>query len=112
MNWVELVSEEQLKEIRDESQNSPVMIFKHSTTCSISAMALHRLDRKSSQVPGLKTYYLDLRAHRDISKLIETTFDVIHESPQILIIDKGRAVYHRSHGEIDPSGIKEFLASN
>ena len=57
----------------------------------------------------LKAYYLDLRAHRDISRLVESTFDVIHESPQILIIDKGQAVYHRSHGEINPSEIKEFL---
>ena len=111
MNWVELVSEEQLKEIRDESQASPVLIFKHSTTCSISAMALHRLDRKSSHVPGLKTYFLDLRAYRNISRLVETTFDVIHESPQVLIIDKGQAVYHRSHGDINPSEIREFLDS-
>lgn len=111
MEWIELASEQQLQTIKKESQESPVLIFKHSTTCSISAMALHRLDRKSSSVPGLKAYYLDLRAHRDISKMVETTFDVEHESPQILIIDKGQAVYHRSHGEIDPSEIKEFLSS-
>jgi bacillithiol system protein YtxJ len=111
MNWVELVSEEQLKEIRAESQEFPVLIFKHSTTCSISAMALHRLQRKSSSVPGLKVYFLDLRAYRNVSNAIEATFDVTHESPQVLIIDKGQAVYHRSHGEIDPSQIREFLDS-
>ena len=111
MNWVELVSEEQLKEIRAESQASPVLIFKHSTTCSISAMALHRLERKSSHVPGLKAYFLDLRSYRNVSKAVESTFDVIHESPQVLIIDKGQAVYHRSHGEIDPSEIREFIGS-
>lgn len=112
MDWIELVSPEQLSAIARESQEFPVLIFKHSTACSLSALALHRLDRKSSNVPGLKAYFLDLRAHRDLSTLIESTFDVIHESPQILIIDKGRAVYHRSHGEIDPSDIREFLATN
>lgn len=111
MEWIELVSPEQLTAINKESQESPVLIFKHSTTCSISAMALHRLDRKSSNVPGLKAYFLDLRSHRDVSKAIESTFDVTHESPQVLIIDKGQAVYHRSHGEIDPSAIREFLMS-
>jgi bacillithiol system protein YtxJ len=74
-------------------------------------MAFHRLQRKSSAVPGLKVYYLDLRAHRDISRAVETTFNVIHESPQVLIIDKGKAVYHRSHSEINPSEIREFLDS-
>jgi bacillithiol system protein YtxJ len=111
MNWIELVSPEQLQAIRNESQESPVLIFKHSTACSISAMVLHRLQRKSSgvNVPGLKLYYLDLRAYRDVSRAVESTFEVEHESPQVLIIDKGQAVYHRSHGEIDPLQIREFL---
>lgn len=107
MSWIDLVSPEQLQEIRSESQKSPVMIFKHSTTCSISAMAFHRLQRNSA--PKIKTYYLDLHAHREISNLVERTFDVLHESPQVLIIDKGEAIYHRSHGDINPSDIREFL---
>jgi bacillithiol system protein YtxJ len=114
MEWIDLVEAEQLQQIKNESQQSPVVIFKHSTTCSISAMALNRLQRNSSAingVAGLKVYYLDLRAHRNVSNLIETTFDVMHESPQVLIIDKGEAVYHRSHGEIDPTAIRSYLES-
>jgi bacillithiol system protein YtxJ len=113
MNWIDLTSAEQLQNIKEESQESPVLIFKHSTTCAISAMALNRMQRKSApiNVPGLKIYYLDLRAHRDVSRAVETTFDVEHESPQVLIINKGQAVYHRSHGDIDPSQIREFLDS-
>lgn len=110
MDWIDLVSPEQLQTIRKESQESPVVIFKHSTTCSISAMALHRLQRKSSAVSA-KVYYLDLRANREVSNLVSTTFDVEHESPQVLIIDKGEAVYHRSHSDINPADIQEFLNS-
>ena len=58
---------------------------------------------------GVKIYYLDLRAHREVSNLVATTFDVVHESPQILIIDKGMAVYNRSHSEINPAEILEVL---
>ena len=108
MDWINLTSPGQLEVIRNESKDSPVVIFKHSTTCSISAMALARLQRKS---PDAKVYYLDLRAHRDVSNLVATTFDVEHESPQVLIIDKGTAVYHRSHSEINPGDIQEFLDS-
>jgi bacillithiol system protein YtxJ len=106
MNWIDLVSPEQIQVIKSESNESPVLIFKHSTTCSISAMAFHRLQRKPF---GTKFYYLDLRANREVSNLVATTFDVEHESPQVLIIDKGVAVYHRSHSDIIPDDIREFL---
>ncbi|MEI9918894.1 MAG: bacillithiol system redox-active protein YtxJ [Bacteroidota bacterium] len=108
MGWIELKSAEQVQDIIKESETSPVLVFKHSTTCSISAMALHRLERKSIDA---RVYYLDLRAHRDVSNLIASTFDVEHESPQVLIIDKGKAVYHRSHSEISPVDIQDFLNS-
>lgn len=112
MAWTELTSVDQLSEIKSESQTSPVLIFKHSTTCSISSMALNRMQRNAKHdVPDLKIYYLDLRAHRDVSNMIATTFDVEHESPQVLLIDKGQAVYHRSHGDIDAAAIREYLNS-
>ncbi len=106
MSWIDLESVDQVEKIKEESQSSPVVIFKHSTTCSISAMALHRLKRKSVDA---KVYYLDLRANRDVSNYIASTFDVQHESPQVLIIDKGVAVYHQSHSDINPADIQEFL---
>jgi len=106
MSWTDLTSVEQIESLKEESQGSPVMIFKHSTTCSISAMALRRLQHKSVDA---KVYYLDLKANRSVSNLVAEIFDVIHESPQVLIIDKGKAVYHRSHSEINPSDIQDFL---
>lgn len=111
MDWINLVSTDQLGEIRQRSAKTPVVIFKHSTTCSISAMALNRLQRRASDLNtnGAHVYYLDLKAHRDVSNMIESEFDVVHESPQVLIIDHGKAVYHRSHGDIDPIEIKDFL---
>jgi len=108
MDWIDLVSPEQLQTIKNESQDSPVIIFKHSTTCAVSAMAYHRLQRKVKEFK-VKFYYLDLRAYREVSNLIASTFNVIHESPQILIIDKGKAVYDRSHSEINPADILEVL---
>ena len=46
MNWIPLINEDQLLEIKQASQEQPVMIFKHSTSCSTSAMVLDRLERK------------------------------------------------------------------
>ncbi|MFN3852535.1 MAG: bacillithiol system redox-active protein YtxJ [Spirosomataceae bacterium] len=102
MNWNHLTSEEQLENIKKESENQPVLIFKHSTRCSISATALSRFERSWSdeKAGNLKPYYLDLIAFRPISNKIANDFGVEHESPQVLIIDKGKSVYDASHYDI------------
>jgi bacillithiol system protein YtxJ len=76
-----------------------VLIFKHSTRCAISDAALSRLERnwKSEKVIPFKMYYLDLLSHRNVSQLIAQSFDVEHESPQVLIVKEGNPVYVRSH---------------
>ena len=102
MNWNTLSEENQLEEIKQESYNQPIMILKHSTTCSISATALSRLERawKDEAAKDLKPYYLDLLKLRPISNKIALEFDVAHESPQILIIKNGKSVYDASHFDI------------
>lgn len=112
MNWESLTSINQLAEIAEESKAKPVAIFKHSTRCSISATALDRLERNFSKIEekgGLKMYYLDLLAHRDISNQIATEFGVEHESPQFLLFKDGKITYHESHYGIAADEIAEQL---
>ena len=103
MKWVELKTEEQLDQIRAESKENPVLIFKHSRRCSISKAALDRLERnwKEDEMAHLKPYFLDLISFRETSDRIATQFDVEHESPQVLIIENGQAIYDQSHFNID-----------
>jgi bacillithiol system protein YtxJ len=102
MNWIALTDVNQLQTIKDESFNQPVLILKHSTTCSISGTALNRLERNWSQekVGDLKPYYLDLLRFRPISAEIASIFNVEHQSPQILIIQNGECIYNASHFDI------------
>jgi bacillithiol system protein YtxJ len=97
MNWNKLTEESQLAAIRQESATQPVVIFKHSTTCSISAMALKRMERNWQDTAGIKPYYLDLLSNRSLSKQVADTFGVEHQSPQVLLIKNGEAVYDESH---------------
>ena len=100
MRWNNLESLDQLEEIKSISSKHPVLLFKHSTRCSISAMALNRLERKWSETK-MHPYFLDLIAHRDISNSIATDFGIQHESPQALLIKNGTVVFHTSHMGID-----------
>ena len=96
MNWIPLTEEGQLNEIVTKSETKPQVIFKHSTRCSISAVALQRL-QKSQQPDGLDFYFLDLLAHRPLSNKVAEVFEVHHESPQILLIKDGKCVFDESH---------------
>jgi bacillithiol system protein YtxJ len=96
MNWIQLTEEGQVNEIVTRSQTKPQVIFKHSTRCSISAVALQRL-QKSQQPDGLDFYFLDLLAHRPLSNKVAEFFGVHHESPQILLIKEGKCIFDESH---------------
>lgn len=111
MNWKPLVEVSQLEAIRQESWEYPVLIFKHSTRCSISSTALARLERKwkDAEVSGAKLYYLDLISFRSLSNEVAAQFGVHHQSPQILLISKGECIYDASHFEISFEDIRQQL---
>jgi bacillithiol system protein YtxJ len=96
MHWIHLTDEEQLKQIISNSQIRAQVIFKHSTRCSISAVALQRM-QKTAQPSDIDFYFLDLLANRQLSNKIAETFHVPHESPQVLLIRDGECVYEESH---------------
>ena len=106
MHWIHLTDEEQLKQIITRSQNRPQVIFKHSTRCSISSVALQRL-QKVDQPSDIDFYFLDLIAYRSLSNRISELFNVFHESPQVLVVKDGECIYDESHLGISMSEIIE-----
>ena len=101
INWNELTDLGQLNEIIAASNEKPVAIFKHSTRCSVSRMALKQFENEFNSSDKVTPYFLDLIAHRDISNEIANRFGVTHQSPQLILIKEGKAVYNVSHSDID-----------
>ena len=101
INWNELTDLGQLNEIIAGSNEKPVAIFKHSTRCSVSRMALKQFENEFNSSDKVTPYFLDLIAHRDISNEIASRFGVTHQSPQLILIKEGKAVYNVSHSDID-----------
>ena len=109
-HWIPLESEKQLDDILLKSQEKPCLIFKHSTTCSISAIAKSRLDKDLKLDNNtIDCYYLDLLKHRKISNEIAEKYSVYHESPQVLLIENGTCVYDASHLDIHFSEVLEHV---
>ncbi len=112
MEWIPLTSADGLEQIIQDSANKPVLIFKHSTRCSISSTALNRLERGWGNDSTIKTYFLDLITYRAVSNQIASTFGITHQSPQALVIKDGRCIFDASHMSISATEIlKTALAS-
>ncbi len=111
LDWNSLKELSQIGEIEEESEGKLVVIFKHSTRCGISRMALKQFEREY-EIPedaSIKLYLLDLVAHREVSNKVAVIFDVLHESPQLLVIKNKQVVYHTSHSSISAKKLTEFI---
>ena len=110
MQWITLSNADQLNAIKKQSFEKPQVLFKHSTRCSVSSVALRRME-KSTQVPEADYYFLDLIRFRNISDRVAHDFDVYHESPQLLLIKNGECVYDESHMGINMQELAEQISS-
>lgn len=112
IDWNGLTELKQLDEIVAESAAVPVVIFKHSTRCGISRMVLKNFEGNYAiDAENAKPYFLDLLQHRDISNEIASRFGVEHQSPQLILIKEGKAVYTTSHSDIDAEELQKKVTA-
>ena len=107
--WIQLSTENTLDEIIELSFQKPVILFKHSTRCSISSMALSRFEREWDLSQHVELFYLDLIAFRELSNEIARVLNVEHQSPQVLLLKNGAVIYNASHNGISAQEIKSAL---
>ena len=108
MQWKNITDLTQISEIKQNEGYS--LIFKHSTRCSVSSMAKRRFELDWEVLPAdTSLYFLDLISYRDISAEIAETFQVHHESPQILLIKDGDCILDASHSDISADEVAELI---
>ena len=108
--WIPLKSIDQLKEVTENSKVRTQVIFKHSTTCGISRMVYNTfVDTYNLEGDSIDLYFLDLHAHRDVSNEVAIEFQVMHQSPQLIIIKNGTVVLNASHGAISDISLEKYL---
>ena len=108
-NWVALKEKNQLDELLESSKITPVLLFKHSTRCSISTMALNRLNQVLNWSLKFNFCYLELLSFRILSNQIANISKVEHQSPQAILIHKNNVLYSESHGAINANEINELI---
>ena len=99
-HFVKLTDLGSFEEIAIRSKERPVVIFKHSLTCPISAAAYDRMLAFEGEVQ-----LLEVQRSRELSREIEDRLGVVHESPQIIVLRNGQVVWNASHFRITADAV-------
>lgn len=112
LDWFKLTKVEQLDNLKQISNEKLVVIFKHSTRCGISRMVWNQF-QASADFPKeqVELFYLDLLIYREVSDAITQEFQVLHQSPQLILLQHEEVVHHASHSAIVPSSVNSFLST-
>ncbi len=111
INWLPLTESIQLATIISQSNEKPILIFKHSTRCGISRMALKSFEREFNLTEAdVDLYFLDLLNFKALSNEISVKLCIQHQSPQILVVKNEQVIYSDSHYSISADAVKKVLS--
>ncbi|MCW5961552.1 MAG: bacillithiol system redox-active protein YtxJ [Pyrinomonadaceae bacterium] len=100
----EITSEQQLESLFKLSHEKPVVLFKHSDTCSISASVFQGVSNAEAEINMVV-----VQRARNISNLIADRTGIRHQSPQAIVIVHSKPVYSASHFDISSEDIENAL---
>jgi bacillithiol system protein YtxJ len=99
-HFVRITDTKTFEEIADRSKEQPVVIFKHSLTCPISAGAYEQMAGFEGEVT-----LIEVQRARELSTEIERRLGVAHESPQVIVLSNGQVVWNASHFKITAAAV-------
>ena len=108
---------EELERLIAESEKRPLLLFKHSRSCGISAEALDELiehlnARAGSTVDSAEPAryaVVTVQTHRDVSNAVSARLGIRHETPQAIIVRGGKVVWSASHFRVNAASIQKAL---
>jgi bacillithiol system protein YtxJ len=96
-----------LEELVKRSESEPVIIFKHSSACPVSAMAYEEM-----QHVGKEVHLVVVQSDREVSREIEAQTGLEHESPQVILLRRGKAVWDASHWKVKANAVLAAVQEN
>ncbi|HEX5965602.1 MAG TPA: bacillithiol system redox-active protein YtxJ [Pyrinomonadaceae bacterium] len=96
-----------LQSLISDSKQKTVLVFKHSNACGVSARAYRELEKLEGQVN-----LLEVQAVPDLSRELENFTGVRHETPQVILLRDGKAVWNASHFDVNAASVSQALKSN
>jgi bacillithiol system protein YtxJ len=103
-HFVKVIDSKGFEELTDRSKERPVVIFKHSLTCPISAAAYEQMSEFAGEIA-----LVEVQRARELSAEIENRLGVNHESPQVIVLRNGQVVWDASHFKITANSVAEAV---
>lgn len=103
-HFTRITDTKSFEELTVRSKKHPVVIFKHSLTCPISAAAYQQMTQFEGEVA-----LLEVQVARALSTEIEDTLGVAHESPQVIVVSNGRVAWNASHFKITAEAVAQAV---
>lgn len=100
-------NKETLDKLITDSRTKPIVIFKHSTSCGISSAAYREMEKLEEPVN-----LLEVQSARDVSRDLANMTGIRHETPQVIVLKDGKAVWDASHFDVKAGAVREALESN
>ena len=98
---------EELDRLFELSNERPVILFKHSAMCNVSADAYQEMRNFDGEVN-----IIVVQTARSVSNEVEARTGITHHSPQVIILRDGKAAWHASHWKITAQAVTEALKTN
>ena len=103
-HFIKVTDTKAFQEMVDRSKERPVVIFKHSLTCPISAAAYDQVSEFAGEVA-----LVEVQRARELSTEIENRLGITHESPQVIVLRNGQVVWNASHFKITADAVAEAV---
>jgi len=104
--FLKLADKETLERLLLDSKDHPVVLFKHSNSCGISAAAYREMEKLDN------VNLLEIQTARDLSREVEDLTGIEHESPQVIVLKDGKAVWNASHYGVKAMAVADAVEAN
>jgi bacillithiol system protein YtxJ len=105
-SFFKINNKEALDKLITDSKSKPVVIFKHSTACGISSAAYREMEKFDGQVN-----LVEVQSARDVSRELADLTGIRHETPQVIVLKDGKAVWNASHFDVKAGAVLKALES-
>ena len=95
-----------LENLLTDSKRKPVIVFKHSNACSISARAYREMEKFDGPVN-----ILEVQSAREVSRELANLTGIRHETPQVIVLRDGKAVWNASHFDVTAGDVAKAVKS-
>lgn len=109
---VELTDLQSLSELLEKSKDRPVLLYKHSISCPVSGQAWYEVQNVLSSGDNPPSCYrVTVQSQPEMSRVVAEQLDVVHHTPQVIVVCEGRASYVASHWQIRRQSLQTALTT-